>query len=297
MVLLINNNNLKHFNMMFKKVFILLLFQGLAVGMVNAQLKVPATSPLIKMTQTVGLSELSLSYSRPSVKGRQIFGNVVPYDEYWRTGANGVTKFTTSEDIAIEGQSLSKGEYVILTIPGKESWTVNFYTLSSGSWSKYVEQAPDLSIPVKANKSADPRKSLFIYFDDLSYNSTVLKVEWSDVTLALNIHLDEDEKILADIQKTMSGPSMFDYFNASNYMYETEKDLNQALEYIKKANEGEKQLFFAVRLESLILHKLGQTQEAIETAQEALQLAQKAGNKDFVRLNMQAIEEWSRNTN
>lgn len=263
----------------------LLLFALLMVGMLgNAQIKTPAPSPSMKFTQTVGLTDVDVAYSRPSMKGRTIFSadGLVPYGKFWRTGANTATKITFSNDVMINGSKLEKGSYAILSQPGAAQWTVNFYPYESGSWTSYTEKTPALSTMAKPTKSGNSVESLLIYFDDLRNNGASLNIAWVNTNVALNIETTDVEKIENSIQKTLSGPSNDDYYTAASYYAGEGKNLEQALEWITKATSGDSPKFWQVRKKSEILSKLGRASEAIAAMKSAISLAKAAGYDGYV---------------
>ena len=278
---------------MFKIFFISIL---LTVATTNAQLSIPALSPLSKTTQTVGLTDIEIQYSRPSKRARVIFGEngIIPFGELWRTGANATTKITFSEDLTIQNTLIKKGSYAILTKPNSEYWSVNLYTYQSGNWSSYVEKEPTASFQVRSEKLKDPQETLLIYFDEITLNSTDLVIAWDQSKIAVPLKLNTHTKAMANIEKALAGPSNFDYFQAALYLHETGKDLDKALVYIQKATKSEKPLFFQVYREALILADLNRKTEAVAAAKKSLELSKKAKNKDFIRLNEKIIEKWSR---
>ncbi|WP_299894331.1 DUF2911 domain-containing protein [uncultured Aquimarina sp.] len=278
---------------MFKTFFISVL---LTVATSNAQLSIPALSPLSKTTQTVGLTDIEIQYSRPSKRDRVIFGEngIIPFGELWRTGANAATKVTFSEDLTIQNTEVKKGSYAILTKPNSEYWDVNLYIYQSGNWSTYVEKEPTASFKVKSEKLKNPQETLLIYFDEITLNSTDLVIAWDQSKIAIPIKLNTHTKAMANIEKALAGPSNFDYFQAALYLHETGKDLDKALVYIQKATKSEKPLFFQVYREALILADLNRKTEAVNAAKKSLELSKKAKNKDFIRLNEKFIDKWSR---
>lgn len=259
-----------------------------------AQLKTPAASPSAKMIQTIGLTDVEIHYSRPSAKGREVFGEngVVLYDKIWRTGANAATKISFKEDLKIAKKLLLSGSYAILTKPGASSWTVYFYTYESGNWTSYLEKQPKLTVTVPAHQTADTVETFTIHFDDLTMNSALLVFSWQNTKVTVPMTVEVHEKTMTSIQKTLSGPSDIDYFRAATYLHEAGKDLNTALQYIQKATKGDNPKFFQFYREAQILADLGRTSEAIAAAKKSLELAKKAGNDDFVRLNLNAIKKW-----
>ncbi len=276
--------------------FKIFLFSIITVATVNAQLKVPALSPSSKTTQTVGLTEIEIEYSRPSKRNRIIFGEngIIPFGELWRTGANAATKISFNDDITISGTILKKGTYTILTKPEKSNWQVYFYSYKSGNWNTYVNQKPIASFTTKTIEKKEISESFLIYIDSITLDSAELVFSWDTIKIILPLKFNTYEKTMSNIEKTLSGPSNFDYFQAALYLHETQRDLNTALSYIQKVTKAENPLFFQVYRESLILADMDRKLEAITVAKKSLELSKKAGNKDLIRLNERNIKKWSK---
>lgn len=262
---------------------------------VSAQIETPAPSPFGKIEQKVGLTDVSVEYSRPGMRGRTIFGDLVPYGEIWRTGANANTKITFSDDVKINGKELKKGTYAIYTIPNKESWEVIFYS-KSDNWG--VPQDWDeskVAVKATANTMEMPMKmeTFTIVIDDLKNDSATLNFIWENTIAMLSLEVPTDQKASASIEKIMNGPSANDYFAAASYYHESGKDLNKALEWVTRATEmaGE-QAFWILRRKSLIEAEMGKKEQAIATAKKSLASAEKANNADYVKMNKESIQEW-----
>ncbi len=258
---------------------------------VHAQLRLPAQSPSSSIKQTIGLTEVEISYSRPSVRERTIFGDLLPYNEFWRVGANAATKITLSGDVLIDGKVLKKGSYSLLTLPDESTWKLNWYEYTSGDWNDYVEAAPVLEIKVPVKKRESVLESLEFHFQDITMESATLLLEWERSRLEIPIQVDEKEQISKDIIQTLAGPDIFDYYAAALYLHENQTELDRALEYIQKVTESPKAMFFVVTREALILQDLGRNQEAKKVAERALALSKRADNNDFIRMNQKIINQ------
>ncbi len=263
----------------------------LAIG----QISTPQPSPAATVTQTIGLTEVSVEYSRPGVKGRTIFGDLVPHDKVWRTGANAVTKITFSDDVTVEGKDLSAGSYAILTKPGASTWDVHFYAYDTGSWGRYVEKTPVAVVTVQSASLPGGLKmeNFAILFDQLTNNGGTLEMVWDGTIVPVSIGVKTHASVMADIDKTLAGPTANDYYTAGSYLLDADQDLDKALMYVQKATHGDNPRFWQVRREALILGKLGRKAEAVAAAKKSLELAKEAGNEDYVRLNEKSIKEWS----
>ena len=260
----------------------------------TAQIRTPAPSPGAKLTQTVGLTEITVEYSRPSLKGRAAFGaeGVVPYGSTWRTGANSATKITFSDDVKVGDQALAKGSYAILSLPGETDWVVMFHAYDKTDWSSYEDKTPAAKVAVKAQKTGHSVETLTFDINNLRNTGGSLDIYWGSTMLSLPIEVEVDKKVMADIDRVMAGPSANDYAAAAGYYHDSGKDLKKALEYIQKANAGNEPRFWQVRREALILGDLGMYAEAVAAAEKLSMLAEKAGNAEYVKMNKASIEMW-----
>ena len=260
----------------------------------EAQIQTPAASPGAEFSTTVGLTDITLNYSRPSKKGRTIFAKdgLVPYGKLWRTGANAATKFTFGDDVKIGGKAMKAGSYAVLTIPSPEKWVVNLYPYESGNWGSYREKDPTVSISAVASTMDVEVETFFIDINDVAGNKANIYLVWDNTAVAIPLEVEVDKTVMASIERTMAGPSQNDYYQAATYLHESGKDQKKALEYIQKANAKDPK-FWQVRREALILADMGMTSKAIEAAKKSKMLAEKAGNDDYVRMNEKSIAEWA----
>lgn len=263
----------------------------------QAQIQTPQPSPSAKVHQTIGLSEVSVDYSRPAKRGRTIFGDLVPYGKVWRTGANMRTQFTTDSDLIIEGKELKKGTYAILTIPNKESWDIIFYTeyQAGGAPAELDDTKVALRVSVKVNAMDHPAENFSIAFGDLSDGvSGNMYIMWDKTIVWTKIETPTDDMAVASIEKAMAGPSANEYFSAASYYRSSGKDLNKALEWVTKAVEMNPDAFWMSRQKSLIQADLGDKKGAVETAKVSLAASEKAGNADYTKMNKESIAEWTK---
>ncbi|TMM57137.1 DUF2911 domain-containing protein [Maribacter algarum] len=270
---------------------IILITTIFMVMTVHAQLRLPAQSPSSSIKQTIGLTEVEIFYSRPSVRERTIFGDLLPYNEFWRVGANAATKITFSRDVLIDGKVLKKGSYSLLAVPNESIWKLNWYVHTSTDWNDYVEADPVIELNVPLKKRELVLESLELHFQDVTMESATLLLEWERSRLEIPILVDEKEQISKDIIQTLAGPDIFDYYAAALYLHENQTELVRALEYIQKVTQSPKAMFFVVTREALILQDLGKNEEAKKIAKRALALSQKANNKDFIRINQKIINQ------
>lgn len=276
-----------------KNLFGILIMALFAVS-VNAQINTPAASPKQMVKQTVGLTDITVEYSRPSMKGRTIFAEdgLVSYGKMWRTGANAATKITFSTDVTVNGKALEAGSYAITTVPSANEWRMNFYPYVKSSWSSYAEANPVLSVTTKPKSLGMSMESFLIHFGNLKDDSASLDLMWDKTVASVKIGVSYDEEVMAAIEKTLAGPTPNDYYNAASYYHSSGKDLNKALEYVRKATNVAKPRYWQVRREALILADMGKTDEAIKAANKSLELAKAAGNEDYVKMNQKSINEW-----
>jgi hypothetical protein len=278
------------------------LFVGIALATftfsATAQVQAPAPSPAAKIEQTVGLTDISIAYSRPQVKGRTVFGDLVPYGKMWRTGANKAVQFSASTDIMVEGKELKAGNYALFTVPNKDNWDIVFYEETEiwGTPREWVDSLEALRVNVKTMALNDNVESFTISIDNVVESKKAqVSISWATTKVMFNIETPMEKMALASIEKTMAGPSAGDYYSAASFYLETGKDLEQALVWIKKSSElREKEAYWVLRKQSLIEAKLGKTDDAIKTAKRSLELAEKAGNGDYVKMNKESIAEWSK---
>lgn len=260
----------------------------------DAQIKTPSASPSSKVMQTVGLTDVTVEYSRPGKKGRDIFSadGLVPHGAIWRTGANSATKISFSEDVMVNGADLKKGSYAILTVPSATSWKVNFYPYESTSWGSYREKDPAASVTATPTMMSRSKETFTIAVDDLKADGATINIYWDKTRVPLDLKVHTDKQAMASIDRVLAGPSKGDYYNIANYYHANGKDLNKALEYINIATAGENPRFWQVRRKALILADMGKVKEAIATAKKSLELAKAAGNNDYVRMNEASIAKW-----
>ena len=271
-----------------RKILLSLFVVALSAN-INAQVKTPAPSPSSKLEQQVGLSDVTVEYSRPSMKGRAIFGNLVPFGKVWRTGANANTKVTFSDNVTIDGKELKKGTYALYTKPGKSSWEVIFYS-DANNWGTPREwDDSKVALSTTAKVEAMPMKieTFTITIDNLTNNSGVLGILWENAYVGVKFNTPTDKGVEASIAKVMAGPGAGDYYSAAVYYLQEGKDITKAKEWINKAVDmtKERPRFWYLRQQSLILKKAGDKKGAIAAAKASLAGAEKAGNADYVKMN------------
>lgn len=272
----------------------------IASYVLNAQVKTPQTSPHSTLTQVVGLTEVTVDYNRPSAKGRIIFGDLVPFGELWRTGANANSTVSFSEDVIINGATVKKGKYALFTTPKADMWEVIFYTDTDNWGTPEVWDANKVAVlvnvdPVALNNAVE---SLTISIGNLTNDSATIDIAWEKTMVSVKFEVPTKKAAMASIEKTLAGPTSGDYYSSGVYLFQSNGDLNKALEYVNKAismvKPGDDVPFWQLRQKSLIQAKLGDKAGAIATAKLSITAAEKAKNNDYVKMNNVSIKEWSK---
>lgn len=277
-----------------KKTAILFLAFCASISM-NAQIVTPQASPSAKVTQVVGLTDVSLDYSRPAMRGRTIFGDLVPFNKLWRTGANKNSIITFSTDVKVGGKDLKAGSYAIFTTPGESVWEINFYSDTENWGTPQNWDASKVAAIVKANPSKVGEKveSFTIAISNITADGAHLEISWDNTKVAIPFEVPTDAAVTSSISKVMAGPGSDDYYAAAVYYLNSGKDINKAKEWIDKAiTMTEKPAFWQLRQQSLIYAKAGDKKGAIAAAKKSLAGAEAAGNADYVKMNKDSLKEW-----
>lgn len=277
------------------KKLVLCVFALTLVFSVNAQIETPQPSPSSKIEQKVGLTDVTVEYSRPGVRGREVFGSLIPYGKMWRTGANKNTMISFSDDVVVDGQTLKAGSYAIFATPNETSWEVVFYsdTNNWGTPQKWDDSKVTAKTTIEASKMPMLVETFTITFDNLTSSSAELSFMWENTMAKVTFEVPTDAKVSKSIEKVMAGPSANDYFAAAVYNLSEEKDLDNAKEWMDKAMSMVKEpAFWQLRQQSLLYAKMGDKKNAIATAKKSLEGAEKAGNADYVKMNKDSLKEW-----
>lgn len=277
-----------------KKIMLCLAVLGITFA-TNAQIQAPQPSPFSKVEQKVGLTDVTLEYSRPNMRARTIFGDLVPYGKVWRLGANNNTKISFSTDVTVEGKELKAGTYALFAIPNENNWDIVFYS-SAENWGAPQElDESKIAAKVSAKTYSLPMdiETFTMSFDDLSSNGATLGMMWSNVYAGVNIGVPTDKMVSASIDKVMNGPGAGDYYAAATYYLQEGKDIKQAKTWMDKAmSMTPKPAFYQLRQQSLIYAKAGDKKGAIEIAKKSLAASKEAGNMDYVKMNTDSLKEW-----
>lgn len=269
-----------------KKSFLLITAMAAFVYNVHAQeLNMPQPSPTQEVKQNFGLASIELSYSRPGMKGRKIFGDLVPYGKVWRTGANQATTITFGDEVTIGGTKVPAGKYGLLTIPDAAEWTIIISKqLDVTSPAAYKQDQDVVRVKVAPQMLPFSVETLTLSFDDVKSSSINIGFLWDNVYVALPVTTDVDSKVSAQIKEIMEGDNK-PYFQAAMYYIESGKDLNQAVAWFEKAAAQNPDAFWVQYQKARALAKLGKKTEALAASNKSKELATKAKNDDYVALN------------
>jgi len=276
-----------------KAKLLILFVVFISIGNLTAQqIQMPQASPAALISQKVGLSDVSVEYSRPSMRGRKIFGELVPYGEVWRTGANAATILTFSTDVKIEGNDVPAGSYALYSIPGKTEWTM---ILSSNTklWGAvgYSNADDVLRFKVKPGKTGQKYETMEINFVDITDTGATIALKWESTRVKFRIETEVDSIVMSQIKELVidqqpQNPGL--YYQAANYYFTNNKDMEQAYEWIVKSVEDDPK-YWTMHLKAKIELALGKKKEAIDSATKSIEMAKEAKNPDYVSLNERLI--------
>jgi len=274
---------------------IVLFFFFLHLG---AQLKHPKASPFSQIEQHIGLSKIQVEYSRPAVKNRTIFGDLVPYGRIWRVGANASTKITFDTDIKILGNTLVKGTYALYAFPEKEEWTIVFHknTTHWGDGRKaYKAEEDALRIRVHPERIPYTQENFLITFDSITHNSLNMLWIWEHTKISIPMVFHTEVLMREEIKtKLRENPNAQTYYEAARYFQEQNIEQLLALTYLDKAIDLGGDTYYFHRVKSLVQASLGQYTKAVDSAKKSAELAAKEEKDEFVRMNKKNIDIWEK---
>lgn len=259
--------------------------------------KFPQASPPASLKQQVGVTDIEITYSRPSMKGRTIFGGLVPYGEIWRTGANSAPKITFNTAVKFEGTEVPAGTYELFTIPGQNEWTVIIHQDKS-QWGTYAYDAKNDVARVTVKPEANPRtvETFAIGFNDLTATSATLNLAWENVRVPVKLTVDTVGLVVPQIDAALAAqtqPNAMLLFSSAMFYFENGLDLNKALEWMNAAIAARPGQMWMVYRKGLILAKMGDKAGAKAAAEESIALAEKAPSPalrdEYIRLNQALI--------
>ena len=247
----------------------------------HAQINIPAGSSAASVTTMVGLTEISIDYFRPKMKGRKIFGDLVPYGKMWRTGANKATKITFNEDCIFGGEKIKKGSYSLFTIPDMDVWNV-ILNNDTELWGvgDYDKKKQVCNIETKVINTKDFTESFTIDFGKFKSFSSIMSLKWANTQIDIVIESKSSkEKILKDYKELLNnGPSANDYYNGAKFLADNARDYEAALEWINIAIEKRKDAFWMMYHKARILSLIGNEEEAVNVAINTMKIASKKEN-------------------
>jgi len=248
-------------------------------------IKTPAPSPTQTIKQEFGNSSVELTYSRPNIKGRKVFGDLVPYGKLWRTGANAATRIKFADDVKVGGSDVKAGEYVLYTIPTENEWEIVINKgLTNWGIDGYKQEDDVARVKVKSSKLNDSQETFTMQFVNVKPSSTDLQIVWDKTAVNVPITSDIDKKIMAQIDNVMNKDNR-PYYQSAMYYMESGRDLNQALAWFDKAVEQNPTAYWIHHQRANALAKLGKKEDARVAANKSMELAKQAKNDDYVKLN------------
>lgn len=278
-----------------RRVLVVAITGVMLSGNLNAQeVKLPSASPAQTVTQEFALSTISLNYSRPAVKGRTIFGDLVPFGQIWRTGANSPTKIKFGEAVTINGKAVPAGEYALYSIPSQNEWTfILSKKLSLWGSSGYQESDDLMRFTATPQELPFNVENFTILFGNQSANSVDVQLLWANISVGFTVKADIDDRILASIDAAMKGEKK-PYFQAVTYYFEKGLDLNKAAGWATEAVKVQPDAYWVEHLKAKILLKKGDKKGAISSAQSSMKKAEAQKNPDYVALNKKLIAQASK---
>jgi Protein of unknown function (DUF2911)/Tetratricopeptide repeat len=247
--------------------------------------KMPSPSTTQTVKQEFALTNIEISYSRPNMKGRKIFGDLVPFGAIWRTGANNATTISFADEVIIGDKKVPAGKYGLLTIPGASEWTI-IITKQLDVTSPSAYKADQDVVRVKAPTASMPfdMETFTIVFGNVTSNTIDLMMVWEQTAVSLPIKMEVDSKVMAQIDNVMNKDNK-PYFQSAMYYMETGKDLNKANAWFDKAIEQNPTAFWVYYNKANCLAKMGKKSEAIAVSNKSIELAAAAKNDDYIALN------------
>jgi Protein of unknown function (DUF2911) len=270
----------------------ILILSTITFGL-KAQIKTPASSPVTTITQELGLSKIAVSYSRPSVKGRKIFGNLVPFGKVWRTGANQITSIKFDADVFINGQSVKAGSYGVYTIPGQKAWKVMLNS-DDKQWGAYAydDKKDVATFEIVPTKLLTNVEHMTIEFVDFTQTTTFVKLSWEKTAIKFKVEQMVQDQILAEIKEKTASPdaTIETLEGAADYYYQNNINLPQALEWATKVVEKD-QKYWTYQLVARIAAKMGKCDIAIPNAEKSMALAVADKDDAYILLNKNVMEK------
>ncbi len=252
----------------------------------KAQVKMPAPSPTQTIKQNFAMGSIELNYSRPSAKGRKVFGDLVPLGKLWRTGANEATKIVFSEPVEIGGKKVDSGAYVIYTIPSEENWEI---ILNKGinNWGVdgYKEAEDVIRFRIAPVKTKNMVETFTMQFADVKPESCSIEILWEKTIVSIPVTADIKAKLKAQIEQQLQKAEQKPYWEAAQFYFEYDKNLPKALDNVNKAIEGYPKGYWMIIYKAKIQKEMGDIKGAMESSKQSMALAKQEGNEDYVKIN------------
>lgn len=274
-----------------KKVVIPVVLSLIVSFNVTAQVKMPGASPLQTVKQEFGMGTIELNYSRPSAKGRRVFGDLVPDGKLWRTGANAATKITFSDPVEIGGKKIDTGTYVLYSIPAEENWDIILNKgLDNWGLDGYKETQDVVRFKITPIKTKTNTETFTMQFADVKPESCHLQLLWANKIINIPIVVDIKGKIKSQLEAALQTDKK-PYWEAAQYYYEYEKNLAKALDNATKATAENPKAFWIFLYKAKIQKEMGDVKGALAASATSLSLSKEAGNDDYVRINEKLQKE------
>jgi len=267
-----------------KKLFTIALAACIYSHTTAQNLTTPQPSPTQTVKQNFSTGSIELSYSRPAKKGRTIFGDLVPYGAVWRTGANGATTLTFTDDVTIGDKEVKAGKYGLLSIPAAGKWTIIISKdVNITSPADYKQENDVARVEVTPIALPFSVENFTINFADISGSKVNVELMWDKTYVSFPVSTNTEARVMKQIDNAMNKDSK-PYFAAASYYYDNGKDLGQALTWVNKAVESNKEAFWMHMLKARILAKQGDKAGAKAAATAVVEIATKAQNNDYVKM-------------
>lgn len=274
-----------------KKTILFFLAGSFLCLQATAQVKMPQPSPTQTIKQDFGLGTIELTYSRPGAKGRKVFGDLVPYNKLWRTGANAATKIVFSDKTELGGKTIDTGTYVLYTIPGQDTWEIILNKgISNWGTDGYKDSLDICRFTVESQQVKNKTETFTMQFTDVKPESCVLQISWEKTVVNIPISTNIKARIKAQIEAALQTDKK-PYWQAAQYYKEYENNLPKALEYCNKAAEQNSTAYWIWLYKAKLQYELYDKQGARASAEKSLELARAAKNEDYIKMNLDLLKK------
>jgi hypothetical protein len=277
-----------------QKIYLIACLIFIAGNFCTAQIRLPEPSPIQTIKQDFGLGSIEITYSRPDAGNKTVFGEMVPYDQLWRTGANAATKIRFTEPVEIEGKNIDSGMYALYTIPGIDNWDI-IINKGANNWGTdgYKESQDVIHFTAAPVRTTPKLESFTIQIDDVKPESCTLNIMWEKTAVSIPIAVNVKDKLRAEIDSAMQTDDK-PYWQAAQFYCEYDFNLKKALENVNKAIEGNVKAYWMYLYKANIQKDMGNNAGAMESSERSSELANDAGNDDYVQMNKKLQKELKR---